>query len=153
MEIKTATLDEIPQIERLYQELFFEMSILQPKYIKPAKQDANFIRFTIIEDDSDILIATFENEVVGFLLIQETTTPPYTCLVEHKYAFIVDVIVGKHYQNKGIGSALLDEAKKWAAYRHLDYLELNVLTENKGAKSLYEKQGFKDTNQTMRLEF
>lgn len=129
------------------------MSILQPKYIKPAKQDANFIRFTIIEDDSDILIATFENEVVGFLLIKETTTPPYTCLVEHKYAFIVDVIVGKRYQNKGIGSALLEEAKKWAAYRHLDYLELNVLTENKGAKSLYEKHGFKDTNQTMRLEF
>lgn len=153
MEIKTATLEEIPQIERLYQALFLEMSILQPKYIKPAKQDANFIRYTIIEDDSDILIATFENEVVGFLLIQETMTPPYSCLVEHKYAFIVDVIVEKSYQSKGIGSALLDEAKKWAAYRHLDYLELNVLTENKGAKSLYEKHGFKDTNQTMRLEF
>ena len=153
MEIKTATLEEIPQIERLYQALFLEMSILQPKYIKPAKQDANFIRYTIIEDDSDILIATFENEVVGFLLIQETTTPPYSCLVEHKYAFIVDVIVEKSYQSKGIRSALLDEAKKWAAYRHLDYLELNVLTENKGAKSLYEKHGFKDTNHTMRLEF
>lgn len=153
MEIKTATLEEIPQIERLYQALFLEMSILQPKYIKPAKQDANFIRYTIIEDDSDILIATFENEVVGFLLIKETTTPPYSCLVEHKYAFIVDVIVEKSYQSKGIGSALLDEAKKWAAYRHLDYLELNVLTENKGAKSLYEKHGFKDTNQTMRLAF
>lgn len=152
MEIKTATLDDIPQIERLYQELFLEMSILQPKYIRPAKQDANFIRYTIIEDDSDILIATVEKEVVGFLLIKETTTPPYSCLVEHKYAFIVDVIVSKSYQSQGIGSALLDEAKKWAAYRHLDYLELNVLTENKGAKSLYEKHGFKDTNQTMRLE-
>ncbi|MEA0553378.1 GNAT family N-acetyltransferase [Lysinibacillus irui] len=152
MEIKTATLDEIPQIERLYQELFLEMSILQPKYIRPAKQDANFIRYTIIEDDSDILIATVEKEVVGFLLIKETTTPPYSCLVEHKYAFIVDVIVGKSYKNQGIGSALLEEAKKWAAYRHLDYLELNVLTENKGAKALYEKHGFKDMNHTMRLE-
>ncbi|WP_445480550.1 GNAT family N-acetyltransferase [Lysinibacillus irui] len=152
MEIKTATLDEIPQIERLYQELFLEMSILQPKYIRPAKQDANFIRYTIIEDDSDILIATVEKEVVGFLLIKETTTPLYSCLVEHKYGFIVDVIVGKSYKNQGIGSALLEEAKKWAAYRQLDYLELNVLTENKGAKSLYEKHGFKDTNHTMRLE-
>ena len=38
-------------------------------------------------------------------------TPPYSCLVEHKYAFIVDVIVEKSYQSKGIGSALLDAAK------------------------------------------
>ncbi|WP_155590939.1 GNAT family N-acetyltransferase [Lysinibacillus cavernae] len=153
MEIKIATLDDIQQIEVLYQELFLEMSILQPKYIRPAKQDVNFIRYTIIEDDSDIFIACIHNQIVGFLLVQETTTPSYSCLVEHKYAFIIDVIVGKHYQSQGIGSALLAEAKKWANDRKLDYLELNVLTENKGAKTLYERHGFKDTNQTMRLEF
>ena len=52
------------------------MSILQPKYIKPAKQDANFIRFTIIEEDSDILIATVENEVVGFCLLKKQRLHP-----------------------------------------------------------------------------
>lgn len=74
MEIKIATLDAIPQIEVLYQELFLEMSILQPKYIRPTKQDVNFIRFTIIEDDSDILIAEKDQEIVGFLLLKEMTT-------------------------------------------------------------------------------
>lgn len=153
MKIKIATLEEIQQIEILYQELFLEMSILQPNYWKPAKQDVEFIRNTINEIESDILIAEINMHLAGFLLIQETITPSYSCLVQHKYAFITDVIVGKSYQNQGIGSALLLEAKNWAQDRNLDYLELSVLTENTGAVSLYEKHGFKDMNHTMRLEF
>ncbi|MEK5332624.1 GNAT family N-acetyltransferase [Lysinibacillus sp. FSL W8-0992] len=152
MQIKIATLNEIDEIECLYQELFTEMSNLQPKYIKPAKQDVTFVQNTINNKDSDILIADIDNRTVGFLLIQETTTPPYSCIVEHQYAFIVDIIVGSHYQNQGIGSTLLSEAKKWAKNRQLDYLELNVLTENIGPITLYEKQGFLDMNHTMRLE-
>lgn len=129
------------------------MSILQPNYWKPAKQDVEFIRNTINEKESDILIAEINMHLAGFLLVLETITPSYSCLVQHKYAFITDVIVGKSYQNQGIGSALLLEAKNWAQDRNLDYLELSVLTENTGAISLYEKHGFKDMNHTMRLEF
>lgn len=66
-----ATMDEIKQIEFLYQELFLEMSNFQPKYIKPAKQDVEFIRYTINRKESDILIAEIDNCTVGFLLIQE----------------------------------------------------------------------------------
>lgn len=152
MKIKIATVNEIPEIECLYQELFIEMSTLQPKYIKPAKQDVTFIRNTINHKDSDIIIAAIDNQTVGFLLIQETTTPSYSCIVEHQYAFIVDIIVGSHYQNQGIGSALLSEAKKWAKKRQLDYVELNVLSGNIGAIALYEKQGFQDMSHIMRLE-
>jgi len=152
MKIKIATVNEIPEIECLYQELFIEMSTLQPKYIKPAKQDVTFIRNTINHKDSDIIIAAIDNQTVGFLLIQETTTPSYSCIVEHQYAFIVDIIVGSHYQNQGIGSALLSEAKKWAKNRQLEYVELNVLSGNIGAIALYEKQGFQDMSHIMRLE-
>lgn len=153
MKIKLATLDEVNQIEILYQELFLKMSNFQPKYVKPAKQDVEFIRTIINEKESDIWIAGIDNCTVGFLLIQELITPSYTCLVEHKYAFITDIIVGTKYQYQGIGSALLLEAKKWAKSRNLDYLELNVLSENIGAITLYEKQGFKDVSHTMRYEF
>ncbi|UNK31095.1 GNAT family N-acetyltransferase (plasmid) [Bacillus sp. N5-665] len=114
-------------------------------------QDVEFIRKTINEKDSDILIAEIDNGTVVFLLIQELITPSYKCLVEHKYAFITDIIVGTKYQNQGIGSALLLEAKKWAENRNLDYLELNVLSENTGAITLYEKQGFKDVRHNLPL--
>ncbi|MEH6942629.1 GNAT family N-acetyltransferase [Bacillus sp. JJ722] len=152
MKIKIATIEDITQIEVLYQELFLEMSNLQPKYIKPAKQDVNFIRNTINDKKSDILLAEKDDSTIGFLLIQELMTPPYNCLVKHKYAFIVDVIVGSQYQSHGIGSVLLSEAKKWAEHRGLDYIELNVLSENIGAMKLYEKLGYKHVMHTMRCE-
>lgn len=152
MNIKIATIDEIPQIETLYEELFLEMSKLQPKYIAPAKQDVEFLKNTILEEKSDILVAEVDNNIAGFLLIQELATPPYSCIVQHSYAYIMDVIVGGQYQSKGIGSLLFREAKKWAEERKLDYLELSVLAENKGALTLYERHGYKETSRTMRLE-
>lgn len=47
------------------------MSILQPNYRKPAKQDVEFIRNTINEKESDILIAEINKHVAGFLLVQK----------------------------------------------------------------------------------
>ncbi|GED58868.1 hypothetical protein BFO01nite_30000 [Brevibacillus formosus] len=37
-------------------------------------------------------------------------TPSYTCLIEHKFAYITDIIVENKYKKQGIGSALLLEA-------------------------------------------
>ena len=152
MNIKVATLEDIPQIEILYEELFLEMSKLQPKYIAPAKQDVKFLTSTISEEKSDIFVAEINNNIAGFLLIQELITPPYSCIVQHNYAYIMDVIVGRQYQSKGIGSLLLQEAKKWAVERKLVHLELSVLAENSGAFVLYEKHGYKETSRIMRLE-
>ncbi|MCL1698242.1 MULTISPECIES: GNAT family N-acetyltransferase [unclassified Lysinibacillus] len=152
MNIKFATLEEMPQIEILYEELFLEMSKLQPQYIAPAKQDVEFLKNIILGEKSDIFVAELDNNIAGFLLIQELATPPYSCIVQHNYAYIMDIIVGNQYQSKGIGSLLLQEAKKWAEERKLDYLELSVLAENIGAINLYDKHGFNETSRTMRLE-
>ncbi|MFE3573886.1 GNAT family N-acetyltransferase [Lysinibacillus sp. NPDC059133] len=152
MNIKIATINEIPQIEILYAELFLEMSKLQPNYIAPAKQDVEFLKNTILEEKSDIIVAEIDNRIAGFLLIQELATPPYSCIVQHSYAYVMDVIVGGQYQSKGIGSLLLQVAKEWAAERKLDYLELSVLAENNGAFTLYKRLGYKETSRTMRLE-
>ncbi|MEB2279358.1 GNAT family N-acetyltransferase [Lysinibacillus xylanilyticus] len=152
MNIKIASIEEIPQIDILYEELFLEMSKLQPQYIAPAKQDVEFLKNIISGEKSDIFVAELNNNIAGFLLIQELTTPPYSCIVQHNYAYIMDVIVGSQYQSKGISSLLLREAKKWADERKLDYLELSVLPENIGAINLYDKHGFIETSRTMRLE-
>ncbi|GAB0168033.1 GNAT family N-acetyltransferase [Lysinibacillus sp. CTST325] len=152
MNIKIASLEEIPQIEILYEELFLDMSKLQPTYIAPAKQDVEFLKNIISEEKSDIFVAEFNNNITGFLLIQELATPSYSCIVQHNYAYIMDIIVGGQYQSKGIGALLLREAKKWAEERKLDYLELSVLAENIGAINLYDKHGFNETSRTMRLE-
>ena len=133
MKIRVATKNNIEDICRLYEELFSDMGSLQPTYFKSAEQDKEFLESIIASEKSDILMAIDNNEViVGFALIQEQETPPFNCLVKHKY------------------STLMDEVKKWSENRNLEYVELNVLPENINAIKLYEKQEFKNVMQTMR---
>ena len=54
------------------------------------------------------------------------------------------VIIGVLAQasGKGVGTGLLEEAKRWAAARGLHRIELNVMAHNHRAIALYERAGF-----------
>lgn len=151
MKIRIATKDNIENICRLYEELFSDMGSLQPTYFQSAKQDKEFLEGIIASEKSDILMAIDNDEVIlGFALIQEQETPPFNCLVKHKYTYLMDLIVKMSYRGSGIGTILINEVKKWSKNRNLEYVELNVLPENINAIKLYEKQEFKNVIQTMR---
>ncbi|KRU26620.1 GNAT family acetyltransferase [Clostridium sporogenes] len=151
MEIRVATKDNIEDICRLYEELFSDMRSLQPTYFQSAKQDKEFLEGIIASEKSNILMAVDNNEIiVGFALIQEQETPPFNCLVKHKYTYLMDLIVKRSYRGSGIGTILINEVKKWSKNCNLEYVELNVLPENINAIKLYEKQEFKNVIQTMR---
>ena len=47
-----------------------------------------------------------------------------------------------NFLRQGMGSKLLDEAKKVAKSKHADYLRLFVVDINKPAIQLYERNGF-----------
>ncbi|MBD5639337.1 GNAT family N-acetyltransferase [Clostridium botulinum] len=154
MEIRVATKNNIEDICRLYDELFSDMGSLQPTYFKSAEQDKAFLESIISSEKSDILIAVDNNEsIIGFALVQEQETPPFSCLVKHRYAYLMDMIKKRPYRGKGIGTTLIDEVKKWSENRNLEYVELNVLPENINAIKLYEKQEFKNVMQTMFITF
>jgi RimJ/RimL family protein N-acetyltransferase len=54
------------------------------------------------------------------------------------------VIIGvlAEASGKGVGTRLLEEAKRWAAARGLHRIELNVMAHNHRAIALYERMGF-----------
>ena len=45
-DIRFATQEDTPSILMMYRELFKEMSLLQPNYLREANQDPNFIKET-----------------------------------------------------------------------------------------------------------
>lgn len=151
MNIEIADFNSLIEIKVLYEQLFSDMAKLQPQYFRAAMQDDDFIKSTIESERGDILIAKENNQILGFALVQEQTTPPYHCFIFHRYAYLMDLVVDPNQRGKGIGKALLNEVKNWAKIRKLEYVELSVLTQNKTAMELYEKMEFMECSRVMRM--
>ncbi len=140
--IRKATHDDITAISELYREQFREMSKLIPDFIKEGDQSIEFLEKTISDDVSDILIYENDGTVVGFILLQAKERPDFDFMLPGKYCYIMDVIVTEAHRNKGFGTALMNSAKDWAKEQNCSFINLDVLTTNTNAISLYEKLGF-----------
>lgn len=150
IEIQKATLNNIDAIQQLYIQLFALMSNYQPTYYQKAEQNRDFLIDIIGNDDFGVLVAKDDDQILGFIIIQQQNTPSYTCLVQYKLAYVMDIVVDANARGKGVGKQLLDAAERWGQARSVDYLELGVLEENTAAKQLYEREGYSTTSQTMR---
>lgn len=150
MGINIAVEKDISDIAGLYRQLFSEMAKIQPAFICPGSQDEAFIRSNIESEDADILIYREGEEIVGFLMIQKKSTPPYECYIPHQFAHIMDLVVDQRHRGKGIGTLLLQEAETWSQKRKLEYMDLGVLTGNTAAEGLYKRMGYRDMQKTMR---
>ncbi len=140
--IRKATVDDIPAIAELYREQFREMAKLIPDFIKEGDQSIEFLEKTISNDDSDILVYENDGTVVGFILLQAKERPDFDFMIPGKYCYIMDVIVTENSRGKGFGTALMNSAKDWAKQQDCNFVNLDVLSNNTGAITLYKKLGF-----------
>lgn len=140
--VRKATNNDIPAIAELYREQFREMAKLIPDFIKEGDQSVEFLEKTISNDDSDILVYENDGIVVGFILLQAKERPVFDFMLPGKYCYIMDVIVTENSRGKGFGTALMNSAKDWAKEQDCNFVNLDVLSNNTGAITLYKKLGF-----------
>ena len=143
MEIRPMMREDYPAVQTLYRELFFEMAAIAPTYIQAADQDVEYLDAVLVADE--------EGTILGFVVLQTQLTPPIPCMVRYRFAALMDLMVRPDARNKGIGTALIDAAKAWTRQNGLRFLELDVLSGNQRARSLYEREGFAPVLSTMRL--
>lgn len=89
-----------------------------------------------INGDNLILVATDEENIIGFLSVQKGE---YRRI---KHTGYIVVGIREKYRGKGIGSKLFSELDIWAVENKITRLELSVICSNSPAKHLYEKNGF-----------
>ena len=85
-----------------------------------------------------ILTAAHEEKVVGFIGLQ-------ICLafeIEGKAMRIIALAVARHSQGQGIGSALIQEAEKYANENNISSISVNSGLKRTEAHRFYEKQSF-----------
>ena len=150
MEIRLATPDDIEAICQLYGEFWRYNADLQPMSYKAATESGGYPKSAIGSENSDIFLAVENKTIVGFLHIRESQTPPFDAIIQHKYAEIIDLMTTAAYRKRGIGTKLMNAAKRWAKTRNLDYIELFVLSDAKSEFRFYEQKNFVTVSHTMR---
>ncbi|PHM66041.1 hypothetical protein Xsto_01547 [Xenorhabdus stockiae] len=152
MLIRAASGQDLDAILLLYTTLFREMAELQPERLKKVEQDRAFIISTLSDDNFNLLVADDNSgNIKGFCIAQKKQTPPFNCLVQREYGYVIDLFVSPDVRGQGIGQELLAEMKKWAKENNFTHLELTVLSENISATKFYEREGYKEINKLMAI--
>ena len=149
MIFRKATNNDIDKINELFYELDTDAINAQPEHFQRGCRSFEYLSGLINGESSDFILAIADNNIIGFSLLLEKTTPDISLLVSHKIAYIQDFIVTKSYRNKGVGAALMMQSKQWAKDRNADYLRLSVLPENKDAQRFYTRHGLYEQMITM----
>jgi len=99
-------------------------------------------------DDRAILVAERDGRVVGFVTVAEQ---------QHWSggldAYVGELAVGRDAEGRGVGRALVDRARAWAAGRGLSRLALATGAANAEARSFYAGQGFEEEDVRLTLRW
>ncbi len=102
-------------------------------------------------ESSTVLVAEYEQDVIGYVFLNIQDTPPYSYLVPRRVAEISDIAVLRAHKSKGIGHQMFAASIEWAKTREATSLELQVWEFNKNAIDFYERLGMVPINRTMLL--
>jgi GNAT superfamily N-acetyltransferase len=101
-----------------------------------------FIYKRFDEDNSNVIVADIDGEIVGFAVIQyiEKTESPFG--KERKYLHIEEFGVDEKHRRKGIATAIINFVKEDAKKHGFIRIELDMWEFNDGAMAFYESVGF-----------
>jgi len=126
MEIRPARLDEKAALARL-----FQRSRAGWTFVPPVPDQAlSEIADGIFERHEEVWVAEEDGRPLGFLAIRRSRTEGWEVLEK--------LYVDPEAQNRGVGSALLDQAKSLRP----DGFVLWVFQRNEDARRFYERHGF-----------
>ena len=144
MRIRKATLGDTEQLKPLFAGSLRNMAQLQPRQYREAEQDVDFIQAGILEEDSDVLVAEKDGQIIGMASVFSVTVNPRPYRVQQTYCELDTIFVQEAYRNQGVGKALLDAAWNWAKARNHASLQLMTLGENQDARRFYERAGLRE---------
>ena len=133
IKIIKATSEHLDQLAELFD--LYRVFYKQESDVQAAKV---FLNERFAKNESVVFMAFDENEPVGFTQLYDTFSS-----VSMQPVFVLnDLFVSKRHRKKGIGKALLNQAKQYCKELGYKGLALETATDNP-AQDLYERLGWK----------
>jgi RimJ/RimL family protein N-acetyltransferase len=133
--IRRASRKDVDSAVKLWQALADERRFIATERVSKEQRE----RWVRNLRDPDVLweIAEIGGDLVGTLTIGR-----YGNLEKTRHVRELGMGVAKGSRGLGVGTALMDNAMKWAERKKIEKIGLSVFSTNKGAIRLYEKFGF-----------
>lgn len=149
-----ATLADIEVLKVLIQDIQDLHCKIFPKKFKPFKQadTETFFKEFLENKDSTIIIAhSTQKEPVGYIAFSKKSYKETAMTLAYKSIFIEQISVLESHQGKGFGKKLIQAAIDSGKESNIDFIELDVWSQNNLAREFFEKLGFKTYNEKMSL--
>ncbi|GMQ56700.1 GNAT family N-acetyltransferase [Vallitalea sediminicola] len=103
------------------------------------EQEREFIKNTMKDDNSLLFIGEIDGMIIANCSVG---------IISNKKRYLhraaMGISVKKKYWNKGIGKIMMNECIKWCKEKGVEQLELEVVTQNSRAISMYKNFGFEN---------
>ncbi len=144
--IRKAKIEDAAAIEALYVELEKDAVIYQSEHFVLSPEGARSRQLEdILKNDSQIMLVAEDSEtasVIGFAHVVFMGVKAFSCLKPQTNIYLQDLVVNGDYRNRGIGTMLLNEAKKFGLEKGADFFRTQVFPMNKAGLRFYERNGF-----------
>lgn len=136
--IRNASTSDIPIIL----DLLYELGRPRPQKDRDVDEFSKLVTNYLSEPNKKIILAEYDNKIVGMvsmMLIARLNR-------KNLELYIPELIVGKDYQNKGIGKKLIESCIDFAKKNKCHRIRLESGNQRKDSHLFYKKLGFEQSS-------
>jgi len=142
--VRKATPADLGAIAELWKEFMDFHRKRDEHFVRSADGHERFKEFIaghLSSDNSCVLVAEREQDVIGYCLATLAKYPPV--FETRDYGTVFDLAVTEHCRRQGIGQRLFETAQSWFSERGVHRIEIRVAITNKSSTAFWRKAGFK----------
>ena len=144
--IRKAKIEDAAAIEALYTELEKDAVMYQCEHFVLSPSGARSRQLEeILKSENQVMLVAEDSEtglVIGFAHVVSMGVKAFSCLKPQTNIYLQDLVVSGDYRNRGIGTLLLNESKKYGIEKGADFFRTQVFPMNKAGLRFYERNGF-----------
>jgi len=115
---------------------------LRSAWHKEAEYLAEQLQIIVASDDSQILVAELEGEIVGFGEIYLRTEEQTRARPGSRYCHVQSMFVASPWRGTGLGRLLMAASEAWARVRGATEMRVDVWEFSEGPAGFYERCGY-----------
>jgi len=139
-------LAEVDELHRSNLPWMFEEPAVEPR-------SRQFFEQLLGSPDSAVLVADSGAQLIGVAAVLMRSAPDFAVFVRQSWAVLDNIAVANSWRRRGVGTALIRDAERWAVAHGAKWLELGVYEFNDDARAFYGALGYGPVSTKLRKPF